>query len=79
MRSPDVIMSEGVDCLLEKLGILETEIFISNLLRKKPFDYTEWRRDHLFPGMSPNELNRQAAQYAREHYERPVKKTEPQS
>ena len=78
MRSPDVIMSEGVDCLLEKLGPLETEIFISNLSRKS-FDYTEWRRDHLFPGMSPQEFNRQAAQYAREHYERPVKKTEPQS
>ena len=76
MRSPDVITSEAIDCLLENFGPLETEIFISNLSRKS-FDYTEWRREHFFPGMSPNEFNRLAAEYAREHYERPVKKTEP--
>ena len=34
------IMNKGVNHLLEKLGILETEIFISNLL-KEPFDYTK--------------------------------------
>ena len=60
-------MSEAIHCLLEKLGSLETEVFISNLLRE-PFDYTKWQRDHLFQDMSLHELNSKAAQYVKEHY-----------
>ena len=52
--------------LLEKLGPLETEIFISQLLRK-PFDYTSWRRDNLYADMSLHELNQKAALYAKDH------------
>jgi hypothetical protein len=37
----------GDQSQVEKLGALETEVFISHLLRE-PFDYTEWRRDNLF-------------------------------
>jgi hypothetical protein len=40
MRSLTVIRKEGMDCLLRSLGILETEMFISSLLRES-FDYTE--------------------------------------
>ena len=67
MRNQSIIMSEAISCLLEKLGPLETEVFISNLLRE-PFDYTKWQRDHLFQEMSLQELNSQAAQYAKEHH-----------
>ncbi|MCL2625076.1 MAG: hypothetical protein FWD31_15550 [Planctomycetaceae bacterium] len=66
MRNQNVIMSDAISCLLEKLGPLETEVFISNLLRE-PFDYTKWQRDHLFQEMSLQELNSQAAQYVKEH------------
>jgi len=52
--------------LLEKLGALETEIFISNLLRE-PFDYTKWRRDNLYADTPLHELNQKAAQFAKEH------------
>jgi hypothetical protein len=45
---------------------LETEVFISNLLRE-PFDYTKWRRDNLYENLSLHELNQKAAQYAKEH------------
>jgi len=69
MRNQNVIVSEAISCLLEKLGPLETEVFISNLLRE-PFDYTKWQRDHLFQDVSLQELNRQAAQYVKEHYVR---------
>ena len=43
MRSTSMIMNDGINCLIKNLGVLETEIFISNLLRE-PSDYTEWRR-----------------------------------
>jgi hypothetical protein len=66
MSDTVVIMNKGINCLIEKLGVLETEIFISNLLRE-PFDYTKWRRDNLYNDMSLHELNQKAAQYAREH------------
>jgi hypothetical protein len=66
MSDTAVIMSKGMNFLLEKLGVLETEIFISHLLRE-PFDYTKWRRDNLYDDMSLQELNQKAAQYAKDH------------
>ncbi len=63
MRSTSVIMSEGMKCLVEKMGIVETEIFISNII-KEPFDYTEWQREH-FNDISLEELNEQAVQYCK--------------
>ena len=65
MRNTAVIMSEGINCLLNHLGSVETEIFISNLLRE-PFDYTEWQREY-FADVSLEVFNRQAAQYDKEH------------
>jgi len=46
MRSTTVIRKEGMDCLLKSLGVLETEVFISSLLRDR-FDYTEWQREYF--------------------------------
>jgi hypothetical protein len=66
MRNTAVIMNEGMRYLVEKLGALETEVFISHLLRE-PFDYTEWRRDNLFADMSLHELNQAAAEYDKQH------------
>ena len=66
MNNTTLIMNKGMNCLLEKLGALETEIFISNLLRE-PFDYTKWQRDNLYTGISLNELNKSAAQYSKDH------------
>ena len=65
MRSTSVIMSEGISCLLNNLGSVETKIFISNLL-KDQFDYTEWQREH-FADICLEAFNRQAAQYDKEH------------
>ena len=44
--------------LLEHLGVLETEQFISAIL-KEPFDCTEWSREH-FADVDLREFNRQA-------------------
>lgn len=62
----NVVMSEAMDCLLKNLGVIKTEIFISNILRE-PFDYTEWRKDK-FDDMSLEELGNAAAEYGRLHH-----------
>ena len=59
MRSTAVIMSEMTDLLLEKFGVLETEVFFSTILSDR-FDYTEWQREH-FSGMSIEEITEKAA------------------
>ena len=46
MRSSAVIKKEGMECLVKSLGVLETEMFISSLLREG-FDYTEWQREYF--------------------------------
>lgn len=58
----NAVMNEAMDCLLKNLGVIKTEIFISNILRG-PFDYTEWRRDK-FEDMSLEELGKDAAGYS---------------
>ena len=63
MRSTAAVMEEGMSVLLENLGVLDTELFISTLL-KEPFDYTVWRRTHYTDlDIDPAEFNRQAIEY----------------
>ena len=40
------VIDKGFRCLSENLGMEETEIFISTLLREK-FDYTQWRQSFV--------------------------------
>lgn len=37
------VIDRGLRCLSANMGVKETEIFISTLLREK-FDYTRWRQ-----------------------------------
>ena len=46
----EAIISAGLQLLREKLGVIETEIFLLNVNRKG-FDYTEWR-ERLYEGMT---------------------------
>ena len=63
MRNTATVMEEGITVLIKNLGILDTELFISTLL-KEPFDYTEWRKEHYADlDISPAEFNRQATEY----------------
>lgn len=59
------IMSRGINCLLEKLGVVETEKFISVINREK-FDYTKWQRQR-FDNMSSVEFNDAAVVYSKEN------------
>jgi len=52
-------MKTGMQVLIEQLGNVYAEKFISLILRE-PFDYTEWRRDNLFTGMTVEEISRKA-------------------
>ena len=44
MRSNTVLRDDGMRILAEQLGLVEAERFIA-LMRREPFDYTEWQRD----------------------------------
>ena len=44
MQSNTALKDEGMRILAERLGLVEAERFIA-LLRREPFDYTEWRKD----------------------------------
>ena len=42
-RSNTVLKDDGMRILAEQLGLVEAERFIA-LLRREPFDYTQWRQ-----------------------------------
>ena len=52
------LRNEGMKVLINNLGHVEAERFISLIIRE-PFDYTEWQRD-LFNDMSVKELSNNA-------------------
>jgi hypothetical protein len=43
MRTNTVLRDEGMRILAEQLGLVEAERFIA-LMRREPFDYTQWRQ-----------------------------------
>ena len=43
MQTNTVLKDKGMRILSEQLGLVEAERFIA-LLRREPFDYTEWQR-----------------------------------
>ena len=60
MKNDTLIRVEGMEVLMEKLGLVEAERFIM-LIKKEPFDYTSWRRENLFKGKSFDEVYAEAA------------------
>ncbi len=61
MGTDNEIKIKGFMALIEKLGEVEAEKFIS-LMKKEPFDYTEWRKD-LFQDMDVRQLSEAAMKY----------------
>jgi hypothetical protein len=55
MYAEMTLRNEGMKILINNLGRVEAERFISLIIRE-PFDYTEWQRD-LFNDMSVKELS----------------------
>lgn len=59
MKSDKLIRNEGMEALIAKLGYVDAERFIM-LVGREPFDYTEWRQEHLQDNMSIRELSNMA-------------------
>jgi len=55
MHTEMVLRDEGMKVLINNLGKVEAERFISLIIRE-PFDYTEWQRG-LFNDLSIKELS----------------------
>ena len=55
------VMDRGIDCLVASLGVVDTERFISFVIREK-FDYTKWQREHFD---DDEDLAEHAALYAK--------------
>jgi hypothetical protein len=55
MQAEMALRNEGMKVLINNLGHVEAERFISLIIRE-PFDYTEWQRG-LFDHMSVKELS----------------------
>lgn len=62
MMNSVVLLNKGMECLMENLGLVEAERFIS-LIHLESFDYTEWRKDNLFKDMTIEELSKEAMAY----------------
>lgn len=65
MKSDTSIQNEGMEVLLEKLGMVEAERFIM-LIQKESFDYTKWQKN-LFDGLSLESISAKAAAARKEN------------
>ena len=61
MKTDAEIRSQGMQALIDALGRIEAEKFITLLLRA-PFDYTEWQKT-LWPDMSIEQISHDAMKY----------------
>ena len=59
------IMNIGMACLVERLGVVEAEHFISVILRER-FDYTKWQREY-FNNVNPEAFLAAACAYDKAH------------
>ncbi|MCM1267255.1 MAG: hypothetical protein NC302_05055 [Bacteroidales bacterium] len=63
MDSTMEIMNRGISCLIQQMGVVEAEKFISIINREK-FDYTKWQQN-LFDDMELEEINKAAAVFSK--------------
>lgn len=61
MMNDTVIRNKGMKILIEHLGKVEAEKFIT-LITREPFDYTEWQ-SALWEGKTVKEISEEAMKY----------------
>lgn len=63
------LIDKGIKCLIDNLGYSQAGEFLYQVVKNKIeyFDYTEWQRDHLFEGMTDEEIINGAIEYAKSH------------
>ena len=65
MIHPDDLMTQGMRCLIDNLGIIEAQRFIV-LVKSDKSDYTEWQREH-YDKMTASELHAALMEFAKQH------------
>jgi hypothetical protein len=60
------LLSAGMKTLRETLGSVRAEIFIA-LIKQKGFDYTDWRDDNLWVGLTADEISKRAVDVIHAH------------
>lgn len=63
MKTNEELITEGMDALFDKLGMVDAERFIS-LILKENFDYTKWQTK-LFENETIDSLGNKAFEYAK--------------
>ena len=63
MKTGTEVRVRGLHALVEALGTVEAERFITLMLRE-PFDYTSWQR-HLWADKSVDEISKAAMEFRR--------------
>ena len=69
MHNSTVLKEKGMRVLVEQLGLVEAERFIV-LMRREPFDYTQWR-EGIFKNDSLDAFLTNAQKY-REKMKKPI-------
>ena len=59
------ILEQGFACLVDNLGVIDAEYFIS-LIKRDDFDYMVWQREY-FDKMAAGEFAVKASAYAESH------------
>ncbi|MBO4314008.1 MAG: hypothetical protein J5838_06900 [Desulfovibrio sp.] len=59
------LMNRGMHCLMEHMGALDAQRFISAVLREK-YDYSQWQSEY-FDGVTPEEFSAAALEWAKTH------------
>ena len=65
MDSATELMDIGLKCLVERLGTIEAERFISLIIREQS-DYTKWRQRY-FGDITSDDFHHAAMQYGKDH------------
>ena len=59
------LMNRGMRCLMDNLGTIEAERFISAVLRER-FDYTKWQREY-YDAIPPEKFLADAVAWAKKN------------
>ena len=59
------ILDQGFACLVDDMGVIDAEYFIS-LIKRDDFDYTVWQREY-FDRLKSGEFAAEASAYADSH------------
>ncbi|MBQ7197656.1 MAG: hypothetical protein IJS29_00170 [Selenomonadaceae bacterium] len=64
------LVRKGIKCLIENLGYSDANEFLYQVVKNniEYFDYTEWQREHLFEGMTDEEILNGAIDYAKKNH-----------